>query len=260
MRTARHRGESRSAAAALGLALVEAAGLALPTRCAGCGLVDTALCRRCLGALVRAGAPVEQVTGTRPPWWPPDLPLHCVTPYQGRVRAALVAWKDRGRPDLTPVVGAGLARAVRAGLSSSGAWSGASSGASSVPVVLVPVPSAAARVRERGGDLVAAAARRTGFPVVTVLRQLPGAADQSGLGREARLENLSGRLRCRPGAAARVAGRQVLVVDDVVTTGASLAEAVRVLTAAGVLVLGGATVAATPTTIGHATRGATPER
>ncbi len=252
MHTARHRGRSRSATAALGLALVEAAALALPTRCAGCGLVDTALCRRCLGALVRAGVLVEQVTGTSPPWWPPDLPLHCVAPYQGRVRAALVAWKDRGRPDLTPVVGAGLARAVRAGLSSAGA----SSGGAAVRVVLVPVPSAAARVRERGGDLVAAAARRAGLPVATVLRQLPGAADQSGLGRQARHENLSGRLLCRPGAATWVAGRRVLVVDDVITTGASLAEAVRVLTAAGGLVLGGATVAATPSTNGSAMRGA----
>ncbi len=255
MRTARHRGENRSPAASLGRALSEAAGLALPVRCAGCGRVDTGLCRRCLRALVGPGAPVVQVTGTGPPWWPADLPLHCVAPYQGSVRVALVAWKDRGRPDLTPVVGAGLARAVRSCLLEVGSDPGPHGAG---PLLVVPVPSAAARVRERGGDLVAAAAERCGPQLAAVLSQRGGAADQAGLGRDARRENLSGRLRCRPGGAARVRGRRVVVVDDVVTTGASLAEAVRVLGAAGAVVVGAATLAATPSTNGPATRGGTP--
>lgn len=222
----------------LGRALGDAAGLALPTRCAGCGRPDLALCRACLQALVRPGAPVPDVTGSHPPWWPPDLPLHCVAAYQGPVRRALVAWKDQGRADLTPVVGAGLARAVRSCLVEAARRLPAGTRA----VLVVPVPSAPARVRERGADLVAAAARSGGLPVSSVLRQLRGAADQAGLDREQRRANLAGRVRCTRS----LEGADVLLVDDVATTGASLDEAARAVTAAGGRVVGAATVAATP--------------
>ena len=237
MRTARHRSPARSPAAALGAALVQAAGLALPVGCAGCGRPDLALCRPCLQALVGPGAPVARVTGSGPPWWPPALPLHCVAAYRGPVREALVAWKDHGRADLTPAVGAGLARAVRSLLREVDGGSA---------VVVVPVPSARARVRERGADLVAAAARRGPVPVAAVLRQGRGAADQAGLDRERRRANLAGRVRCPPALAGAVAGRPVVLVDDVVTTGASLVEAARAVTAVGGRVIGAATLAATP--------------
>ena len=154
----------------------------------------------------------------------------------GPVREALVAWKDHGRADLTPVVGAGLARALRSVVSEI---------ACGPSVVAVPVPSARARVRERGADLVAAAARRGPLPVAAVLRQRRGAADQAGLDREQRRANLAGRVRCTAAGARRVAGRPVVLVDDVVTTGASLLEAARAVTAVGGRVMGAATLAAT---------------
>ncbi len=242
MRTARHRRPARSPAAALGSALVQAAGLALPVGCAGCGRPDLALCRPCLHALVGPGSPVARVTGSGPPWWPPDLPLHCVTAYRGPVREALVAWKDHGRADLTPAVGAGLARAVRSLLREVVCAGPVLDG----PVLAVPVPSAGARVRERGADLVAAAARRGPLPVAAVLRQGRGAADQAGLDREQRRANLAGRVRCTSAGARAVAGRAVVLVDDVATTGASLAEAARAVTAVGGRVVGAATLAATP--------------
>jgi predicted amidophosphoribosyltransferase len=242
VRTARHRGRSGSAAALLGRALADAAGLALPTRCAGCGRPDVALCRPCLLALVGPAAPVEQVTGSVPPWWPPHLPLHCGTPYAGVVRTALVAWKDQGRADLTPVVGAALGRAVRSCLAEAASTRAGRAGAPVRPVLVVPVPSARARVRERGADLVAGAARRGGLPVTAVLRQRRGAADQAGLDREQRRANLAGRVRCTRD----LGGLDVLLVDDVVTTGASLVEAARAVEAARGRVLGAATVAATP--------------
>jgi predicted amidophosphoribosyltransferase len=124
------------------------------------------------------------------------------------------------------------------------------------PVMLVPVPSAAATVRERGFDatlaLATRAARRLSKcrPVraVGLLAQRPGLADQSGLDTVQRAANLSGGLRLRRGlTAARVRpdGATLVVVDDLVTTGASLTEAVRSLDTAGFGVLGAATVSAT---------------
>lgn len=231
MRHARHRAPGRSVLDRCAAALVDAAGLALPVACAGCGRLDVDLCPACLRSLVARAGPVEDVSGAPPPWWP--LPLHGVAPYGGAVRNALVAWKDRGRADLTGVVGAGLTRAL-------------SSLAEHEPLaascVVVPVPSAAARVRERGGDLVALAAGRTGRPVARVLRQRRGVRDQAALDRDARLANLAGRVRCTGPAPSG----PVVLVDDVVTTGASLAACARALHDAGADVVGAAALALTP--------------
>jgi predicted amidophosphoribosyltransferase len=115
--------------------------------------------------------------------------------------------------------------------------------------VLVPVPSARPTVRARGHDptarLASAAARRLGggVEVVRVLRQARAVADQAGLGTAQRAANLSGALVADPRRAPP--GRPVVVVDDVLTTGATLVEATRALRSAGCLVVGAAVVAAT---------------
>ncbi|GAA0404383.1 amidophosphoribosyltransferase [Microbispora corallina] len=138
------------------------------------------------------------------------------------------------------------------------------------PVVLVPVPSARAATRRRGHDPVRAlatvAARELsgrGVPAVAVplLRQARRVADQAGLSAAQRAANLSGAFQAAPGVAAlhappharaeaAVGGRGgepvVVLVDDVVTTGTTLAEAARAITAAGVPVPLAITVAATP--------------
>ncbi|MBT2414888.1 ComF family protein [Streptomyces sp. ISL-12] len=110
------------------------------------------------------------------------------------------------------------------------------------PVLLVPVPSARRAVRARGHDparrIALAAAgelRRTGTParVAAVLRQRRAVADQSGLGSRQRSDNLAGALTVVPGAARLLRdGGPVVLVDDLVTTGASLAEAARAVRAA----------------------------
>ncbi|SEF96190.1 Phosphoribosyl transferase domain-containing protein [Thermomonospora echinospora] len=88
--------------------------------------------------------------------------------------------------------------------------------------------------------------RAEGFPVAcaTVLRQGRPVADQAGLSAAARAANLAGALRVT--AARRVHGRRVVVVDDVITSGATLTEATRAIEAAGAQVMAVATVAATP--------------
>lgn len=104
-------------------------------------------------------------------------------------------------------------------------------------VLLVPVPSARAAVRARGHDparrIALAAAgelRRAGMPVrvAAVLRQRRAVADQAGLDSRQRLDNLVGALAVVPGGARLLLrGGAVVLVDDLVTTGASLAEAAR---------------------------------
>jgi len=256
VRTARHRRPT----SLLVPALAAAAGLVLPVECAGCGQPDVPLCMRCLRSVLGPGRAVQDITGQTPRWWVgTGVPLHAVAPYQGQVRAALVQWKDEGRADLTTVVGAALARSLASCLQTT------SSRAQAFPVLVVPAPSARSRIRRRGGDLVAQAGRRAaatcspraasaleaptpGRPplvLAPVLRQARAVVDQAGLGWRGRLENVSGRIRCDP----RVRGRTVVLVDDVVTTGATLAEAVRALRAAGAEVIGAATVAATPLSV-----------
>ncbi|MEU4167433.1 ComF family protein [Streptomyces sp. NPDC026665] len=115
-------------------------------------------------------------------------------------------------------------------------------GAGRGSVLLVPVPSARWAVRARGHDPVrrialaaAAELRRTGTParVLGVLRQHRAVADQSGLNSRQRAANLAGALEVVAGGERLLAeGGRVVLVDDLMTTGASLAEAARAVRAA----------------------------
>ncbi|MFI5616971.1 ComF family protein [Streptomyces sp. NPDC051567] len=213
----------------------ELAGLVLPVDCAGCGAVGVLLCAGCGSALSGAGA-----GRVRPSAWPEGLPVvHAAARYEEAVRAVVLAHKERGALPLAGVLGAALAAAVRAG--------GSGVGRAGEEVALVPVPSARWRVRARGHDPArrialagAARLRRAGVParVAPVLRLRRAVADQVGLGARERRENLSGALGvCRDGARL-TAGARIVLVDDLITTGATLAEAARAVRAAG-LVPGG---------------------
>lgn len=172
--------------------------------------------------------------------------MHSCTGYADPVRGLLLAHKERGALRLAGPLGTVLASAVRSALHA----------AEPEPagVLLVPVPSARHAVRARGHDatlrLARTAARelgRSGLPcrVAPVLRPSRRVADQAGLGAAARRRNLHGALTVPLALRPRLAGRQLVLVDDLVTTGASLAEAARALAAAGTPPLAAATVAAT---------------
>ncbi|WUE96853.1 ComF family protein [Streptomyces sp. NBC_00490] len=138
--------------------------------------------------------------------------------------------------------------AVGPGVGSAGGGSGGGaaagvggSGAGDRVVLLVPVPSARRVVGARGHDparriaLAAAGELRRGgvaARVVGVLRQRRAVADQSGLDSRERLENLSGALEVVPGGGRLLLGGPVVLVDDLMTTGASLTEAARAVRAA----------------------------
>lgn len=220
--------------------------LALPSTCAACSEPSGPLCPACEHDL-RAGL------FDRPRRSMPDpVPIHLppVTsrgPYAGVLRRLVSAYKDDGRRDLRPLLVGLLAESMTVA-------------ASGRPVVVVPIPSSRTAVRRRGedpvGDLVtAAAAEVPGWPdVLTVLRPLRRLADQSTLDHRERAANLSGAYAVRGGGAAQLRGRPVVLVDDVVTTGATLAEAARVVRAKGALVVGAATLAATQRRSGRGAR------
>ncbi|WP_338699606.1 ComF family protein [Streptomyces sp. Q6] len=200
--------------------------LVLPAQCAGCGRSRTTLCARCSAALLGAAA-----SRVRPRPEPPGLPVvHAAAPYRDAVRAVLLAHKERGALGLSGPLGAALASAVREGLRIPG-------GAGSV--ALVPVPSSPRAVRARGHDptrriayAAAAELRRAGVPVrvLAVLRQRRPVADQSGLDARQRMANVTGAMEVVGGGSGLLAevGR-ITLVDDLMTTGASLAEAARAL-------------------------------
>jgi predicted amidophosphoribosyltransferase len=172
------------------------------------------------------------------------MPLtYAVAPYAGVPRQLLLAHKERGRRSLAVPLGSALATAVRAVCAPA---------APPLPVLLVPVPSTVAAVRTRGRDptraLATTAARtlgRTWATVVPALRQGRRVADQSELDSAGRAANLDGALHVPARWRAGLAGRHVVVVDDLVTTGATLVEATRALCCAGSDVVGAAVVAAT---------------
>jgi predicted amidophosphoribosyltransferase len=216
-------------------AAAELIDIAVDRRCACCGQPHPTICPQCRAAWGRPFAAPAVL---------PGLPVVAATTYRA-AGPAVIAFKERGRLTLEAPLAQALHTAVQPLLPPSICG----------PITLVPVPTWPAKARARGLDHSQALAARVaqvvsrdaGRPVGRanrLVRHVRAVADQSTLDEAGRQANLSGALRA---VAVDAAGGQrgpLIVVDDVLTTGATVRETVRALGVAGWSVTGVAVVAA----------------
>lgn len=220
-----------------GCSLVDVLDLMLPLQCGGCGAPATGWCADCAAQLALAPDEPRLVS----PRLDPQVPVFALGRYAGARRQAIVAVKERGRTDLIVPLAAALADALHRLL----CWQ-----LIDLPITIIPAPTRRSAARRRGGDPIgriaaAAAACHPGVTVAPALRMRALTRDSVGLGSGARERNIAGHVLLRRHRLHTGGGRgDVLVVDDVVTTGATLAESVRVLRSGGVPVAAALVIAA----------------
>lgn len=201
-----------------------------------------------------------------------ELPVVSAGRYEHELGRCVLAYKDAGRTDLGPYLASALARAITALLQTQGEALELEE-----TIYLVPLPSSQASVRRRGYAPAPLLAQATlpllRFPgqlrVLDALTQAPvwaravegvqGSRAQKTLGMDERHRHMHGKLTLGKPALHSLGrhycleGAACLMIDDVLTTGASLQEGYRVLTGQGARVLGGATIAYVPKRQPHST-------
>ncbi|MCF4006066.1 ComF family protein [Corynebacterium uropygiale] len=198
--------------------------LLVPRRCAGCHAPGEILCAECRRVLASPPRRVEPRVLTH-------VPVFALGPWSGPHREVVLEMKERGHRAIRPAIGAVVRAAV---------LTLAARGEIPEDIVLVPAPTSPRHARLRGGDHVTAVCRHSGYPTVQALHHL-GVRDSVGLSASERRRNLSGGIALYP--CVSCISPEVLLVDDVVTTGATLAASVEALVSAGVKVRAALTLA-----------------
>lgn len=209
--------------------LAAGADLVLPLTCAGCDAPGTDWCDNCAHGLIDVPRKLRPRVAIGAQAW-------AVGAYRGALRRAIIATKEHGRRDLSGPLGHAVGEAIIT-LARWGELPDAPR------IDLIPAPTRTLAARRRGGDPVTAIAaaaavrlgRRAHLSPMLVTSMIT--RDSAGLDARQRRANLRGRVRMTRAAATSTAATQrrlYLLVDDVLTTGATAAESVRVLAAHGI--------------------------
>ena len=215
--------------------------LVYPPACAGCGVLlgsAAGLCPGCWSKLAFIERPYCEVLGTpfshdlgpgilsadaiaNPP---PFERLRSVALYDDLARSLVHSLKYRDRTDLAPMMAGWMLRA--------------GDGAVEAADVIVPVPLHRLRLVWRkfnqAAELSRALAALSGTPVlIDAVRRTKRTRRQIGLGPRARAENVRGAFSVTPAGREALFGRRVVLIDDVYTTGATVAAVTRALKRAG---------------------------
>ncbi|MFK4790635.1 ComF family protein [Microbacterium sp. ZW T5_56] len=198
--------------------------LVVPSACVRCDADGPALCDACIAELNRPGPARRGTAGG----------TAVFSAWRWEDAASVMQAYKAGQTPCARALGQALHHAVDAVI----AEARERGDVGTEPIALVPIPSSARSYRRRGFHPVELMARRGEMPVVRVLRHARRVADQRGLGRRDRAANMVGAFAVhgvlRPGC-------PVVLIDDVVTTGATLDAAAAVLRSRGARVLGAAT-------------------
>jgi predicted amidophosphoribosyltransferase len=235
-------------------ALSEVMALAVPVECVCCGKEDRAICAGCERQVRLLTRRPFRAESAAPALMGSDgsvlLPVVAAGIYREELAQSVLSFKRHGQGPLGAALAKALGKAVLA-----------ATGTGSSEIWLVPVPSSGGAYRKRGFSPVHLLLTRLrhdgalgGMKCHDVLRKVrapsmagggvPGG--QKGLGRGDRVRRVRGSMRAvRRTGPAGLAGRPCIIIDDVLTTGSTLAEAARALHQAGAVVRGAVVLAAT---------------
>jgi len=211
--------------------------LVYPKRCPGCHLPSPSICESCKSFWQKQTISItlrkKQVS---------DLLVVSVAQYRDEVRAVLLAYKEDGEREAGKVLTEALLQARR--------------GISNYSVcAFVPIPSNPKSVRRRGRDfmldLCNQVAIQSGDKVLSIIKVNRDVQDQSKLSEKERSQNLVGAFDCGPKNLKLLAKFPIILVDDLLTTGATLREAQRALRQRGVIPIGAITAAHTARLMGN---------